>query len=241
MTGRVSDTFPAAGDHASRPADPGTIPGFYSCTTHNLIYRWDGSAWSTWATLGGTGVVETIVAGTNVTVDSTDPANPVVSASGGGGGVTVARAQRTAGDITLSGSTPAVVTTDVDLTIAASIGDWLEVGISGLWNAASNLGYFAALGLGVIVSGSLVRYTNSGTTTFNNGNRAWFAPAATTDANGGLFPASGGAIYQVQSGDIDTGNVLLRLYGYVGSSGSRVLRAASTDPLEMWVKNLGAG
>lgn len=33
----------------------------------------------------GGGVVETIVAGTNITVDDTDPANPVVSASGGGG------------------------------------------------------------------------------------------------------------------------------------------------------------
>lgn len=35
---------------------------------------------------GGTGIVETIVAGTNVTVDDTDPANPIVSATGGGGG-----------------------------------------------------------------------------------------------------------------------------------------------------------
>jgi hypothetical protein len=34
---------------------------------------------------GPAGVVQSIVAGTNVTVDSTDPANPVVSASGGGG------------------------------------------------------------------------------------------------------------------------------------------------------------
>ncbi len=35
---------------------------------------------------GEPGVVQSIVAGTNVTVDDTDPANPVVSASGGGGG-----------------------------------------------------------------------------------------------------------------------------------------------------------
>ena len=33
----------------------------------------------------GTGTVQTIVAGTNVTVDDTDPANPIVSAAGGGG------------------------------------------------------------------------------------------------------------------------------------------------------------
>lgn len=36
--------------------------------------------------LSGGGIVQTIVAGTNVTVDNTDPANPVVSATGGGGG-----------------------------------------------------------------------------------------------------------------------------------------------------------
>lgn len=37
---------------------------------------------------GGSGIVQTIVAGTNITVDSTDPANPIVSATGGGGTVT---------------------------------------------------------------------------------------------------------------------------------------------------------
>lgn len=35
---------------------------------------------------GTPGVVQSIVAGTNVTVNSTDPANPIVSASGGGSG-----------------------------------------------------------------------------------------------------------------------------------------------------------
>jgi hypothetical protein len=37
---------------------------------------------------GGSGVVESIVAGSNITVDDTDPANPIISASGGGGGGT---------------------------------------------------------------------------------------------------------------------------------------------------------
>jgi hypothetical protein len=39
----------------------------------------DGDA--DWETIGGTGIVETIVAGTGITVDSTDPANPIVSAT----------------------------------------------------------------------------------------------------------------------------------------------------------------
>jgi hypothetical protein len=51
-----------AGDHASRP-DPTTYGGFtqppnplydalYPCTTHGVIYRCNGTTWSTWATLG---------------------------------------------------------------------------------------------------------------------------------------------------------------------------------------------
>jgi hypothetical protein len=35
---------------------------------------------------GGSGGIQSIVAGTNVTVDNTDPANPIVSATGSGGG-----------------------------------------------------------------------------------------------------------------------------------------------------------
>ena len=46
----------------------------------------DDGTWSEPPAPGGTGVVETIVPGTGIAVDSTDPANPVVSATGGGGG-----------------------------------------------------------------------------------------------------------------------------------------------------------
>lgn len=40
-------------------------------------------------TLGSGGQVDSVVAGTNITVDNSDPVNPVISASGGGGGGTV--------------------------------------------------------------------------------------------------------------------------------------------------------
>lgn len=36
---------------------------------------------------GGSGIVESIVAGSGITVDDTDPANPIISATGGGSGV----------------------------------------------------------------------------------------------------------------------------------------------------------
>ena len=65
----------------------------------------DGSTTS-WATVsGGGGGVNSVVAGTNVTVDATDPANPIVSATGGGGSGTVTSvAQTVPTGFTVSGS-----------------------------------------------------------------------------------------------------------------------------------------
>ena len=52
----------ATGDHASRPAASAVGTGaLYSCTTHGLVYQTDGSSWSTWATLGGSGGAPTTV------------------------------------------------------------------------------------------------------------------------------------------------------------------------------------
>lgn len=39
--------------------------------------------------INASGVLESVVAGTNVTVDNTDPANPIINATGGGGGAPV--------------------------------------------------------------------------------------------------------------------------------------------------------
>lgn len=52
--------------------------------------RWNATrnVWEPYTPTDTTGV-QSVVAGTNVTVDNTDPANPVVSATSGGGGVTV--------------------------------------------------------------------------------------------------------------------------------------------------------
>ena len=50
-------------------------------TTGQVLKKTSNDDYDTeWATSSGSGVVETVVAGGNVTVDSTDPANPIVSA-----------------------------------------------------------------------------------------------------------------------------------------------------------------
>jgi hypothetical protein len=70
----------ALADSATQPGDLGTA-AFTSA-----------SAYAT-AAQGATAdsAVQSVVAGTNVSVDNTDPQNPIVSATGGGGGVTLAQ------------------------------------------------------------------------------------------------------------------------------------------------------
>lgn len=71
---------------------------------------------------GGGGIVESIVAGTNVSVDSTDPANPIVSATGGGGG-----GGGKFGVVTDFGATPAItpaiIAANPDLLFIFGLGD----------------------------------------------------------------------------------------------------------------------
>lgn len=94
---------PATGDWALHENDmasfvaEGTEWEFYAPTQVNyvlnqadqLLYLFDASSSpGSWAPLtggGGGGTVDSIVAGTNVTVDDTDPANPIVSAASGSG------------------------------------------------------------------------------------------------------------------------------------------------------------
>jgi hypothetical protein len=67
MTATVAGIHLGPDTHANRPA-AGTPPvgSLYSCSTHSLVYRTDGSTWSTWATLGGSGT------GTVTTVEEVD-------------------------------------------------------------------------------------------------------------------------------------------------------------------------
>lgn len=90
MTSRFIDHL-LEGDHASRPAF-GDVPEgtLYACSTHGLIYQSDGSsAWSTWATLGGSvaaGDVAFTPAGTIAATDVQAAIEEVASEAGGSGG-----------------------------------------------------------------------------------------------------------------------------------------------------------
>ena len=52
----------STGDHASRPAASAIgSGGLYACSDHALVYQTDGSSWTTWASLGGGGIQETLI------------------------------------------------------------------------------------------------------------------------------------------------------------------------------------
>ena len=70
---------------------PNTLGIFYATDTDTLSI-WDGTAWSD---VVGSGTVNTVVAGTGIDVDSTDPANPIVSATAANRYVNVALSDMT--------------------------------------------------------------------------------------------------------------------------------------------------
>jgi hypothetical protein len=70
MTATVAGIHLGPDTHANRPA-AGTPPvgSLYSCTTHSLVYRTDGSTWSTWATLGGAAVTDATISTSDITTN----------------------------------------------------------------------------------------------------------------------------------------------------------------------------
>lgn len=154
------------------------------------------------------------------------------AASGGGGGILAFDYNvYVGGDIALSSTSPAAVTGPTDLTVAASTGDVVMLGISAIAN--NTTGQSIGFDFATIVSASPVNYVSSGNgTPVNIGVMGWFIPATAV-----IGVVSGSYGYVVQAGDISGGNVVFRLYARV--SGNRTLSAQSTIPLWTQATNFG--
>ena len=84
---QISQTFDGLIKTNNEQPIDGTLKGLQDGVGNNLPVEVSTTGVNFTGTVTGidTGV-QSVVAGTNVTVDNTDPANPIVSASGGGGG-----------------------------------------------------------------------------------------------------------------------------------------------------------
>jgi hypothetical protein len=85
---QINDTFPGLIKTNDEAAITGTLKTLQDGAGNNLPIEVSTTGVNFTGTVTGipVGGVQSIIAGTNITVDDTDPFNPIVSASGGGGG-----------------------------------------------------------------------------------------------------------------------------------------------------------
>jgi len=154
--------------------------------------------------------------------------------SGGGGILDVDSLRYTAGDITCVANNawenmPSVGT----LTLVATEGDWIQVGVSfGVFNTTAQS---ISFDVGTEVSSSIVNHISSGAAPDDAqfGIAGWRVPASAQGS------ASGSIFYQLQSSDISSGTVTLRLRDHPEGSTDRVVNASTARPLHFWAINLG--
>lgn len=143
------------------------------------------------------------------------------------------KAQRTAGHVTFSSTTPTALDTALDLTLAASVGDEIEVGVNGAWGGSGTTNY-GALDVASLVAGSAVNWWGTGIGGANYGIVGWLSLNANQDR---IF--GGSKLRTIVAGDIASGYVTLRLFGWVTTAGSKQVFADTALPFQFWAKNLG--
>lgn len=233
-----SSSFPDY-TQGTAPASPSSGEFWWDTSTH-VLKRYDGSAWQ-WvglddlANVDTTGKADTSILEWDTDVDPdawVDTAKP--SGGGGSGGAIVdyAEAKRTSGNITVSNNTdPDTLDSGLDLTLGATAGDLVLVGVSALWNDSG--GNWTAMDACTMVSGAKTNYVSTASSSANGlGEMAWFG------SPGDLMHVGGQVPYTVVSGDITSGQITLRLLAR-NNGVNRVLRGGSGDPVKFWATNLG--
>lgn len=143
--------------------------------------------------------------------------------------VDIDRAARTSGDVTLNSASVANLDTNLDITLSGVVaGDIVEVWASGAYGSqdVTNQMFCAT-----IVGGSPVNYITSGSSSAVP-VMAWGKELSTED----FPPIAGGDEYVLQSGDISSGSVLLRLRYKTGTAANLTLFANSAAPFRWGAK-----
>lgn len=130
-----------------------------------------------------------------------------------------------------STSWAAVDATNLALSVPASAGDQIEVGLSCRIDSEA---FELYLDVGTIVSSSLVNFVSGlGTGGSTRGVQAWTGLISVVSHVGGSV------LYTVQAGDLASGAVALHLYGRLNAAGTKSINAQANIPVHFWVKNLG--
>jgi hypothetical protein len=144
-----------------------------------------------------------------------------------------AQARRTSGNFTINAASWTNLDTGMDLTLAAAAGDIVEVGISGLVQAA---GADLYLDVVTVVGGTAVNSLgrNAAAASGTNGIVGWRGTA-------GVFTTIGSPYwYKLVAGDVSGGNVVLRIRYYTSSAINATLWADTSIPLVFTARNHGA-
>ncbi len=142
--------------------------------------------------------------------------------------------RRTSGDFTVNGTNWANLDTGLDQTLEAQVGDVLEAEVVGLWGTEAVNGLLDVV---TVVAGSPVNgFANAGAVTAappKYGIPGW------RGTSGVETVASGAAHYTVVSGDLASGQVLLRLRVATQTATNKTLYAGTNHFFEFAVWNLG--
>jgi D-alanyl-D-alanine dipeptidase len=201
------------------------------------VLTYDGTDWNAEAAAaGGSGYAPDpsaqpdgkhleVASGAYTFVD--DPAGGTASTAG----MPSDKSQKTDGAISgITSTTFADTDSATDLTIAAAAGDVLLIGASGRWvnGSGSEYGFLDAV---TLVSSSPVNYV-SGAGSTGEGVQAWSSLEDAKESFGGAI------MYTVVAGDLESGNVTLRMRHRAGAATNITLQASTTQPLDFWVVNL---
>lgn len=231
ITGLTADTSPSSSDIVPTVKDPGGTPLNRKVTLVNLVKgalgmsaKGDLATYSTTPTklgVGADGTVLTAASGETTGLKWESPYYP---------GSSLQRLTRTAGNFTLARNTAThtEISSLLRLTLAASIGDVLLIGLIALVDPTS--GANNAIDSATIVSGAIVNQCSPGS--YHEGH--YYCSAALD------ILTSNPITYVVVSGDISGGNVTVSptFMNNSGGSADGTLFATTTHALTYWVMNM---
>lgn len=149
-------------------------------------------------------------------------------------GAQTTRVNRTAGDLSLNNTSWTVVNSGLDITLAAVVGDVIEVGASGFTGAEAILIFFDVFSL----VGATLTNSWADDAALNNTHQGIMAWRCEASAVGKFGPPITRAVV---AGDISGGNVTLRLCFRTNTAGAKSLLAGTVagTPFSFWARNLG--